>query len=114
MKRPAAITVLLFTMLFAAVRSRAIPDFANAIRYTPPPSYGTFELKHDPGDDPFSGKGPGLMLLANDQKERVLLRHKERGTVHKHEPDQHGDYQPSVTLEEGKFLDPNLDVVISK
>jgi hypothetical protein len=64
--------VVSFTLLLTgAFRAFALPNFARAIRYTPPPNYAAYELSHDPGDNPFSLDGPGFMLLANDQNGQI-------------------------------------------
>lgn len=66
--------VLLHFALLLVFNAKAIPDFAKSIQYKPPPNYGTFELNHDPGDNPFSGDGPGFFFLSNDQNSQITFQ----------------------------------------
>ena len=50
--------LLSLCILLCSLKAFALPDFAKAVHYTAPPTYGCFELNHDPGDNPFSGDGP--------------------------------------------------------
>lgn len=50
-------------------------EFEKAIDYKPPrPLYGHFQLKIDPGDDPFSGDGMGFQCLSYDQCSSVIFQ----------------------------------------
>lgn len=50
------------------------PDFCAALNYPVPPGYGLCDLNSDPGDNPFSGDGPGLIYSAGDQHSEIRFQ----------------------------------------
>ncbi|MDB6028800.1 MAG: hypothetical protein JWM68_5023 [Verrucomicrobiales bacterium] len=61
--RKTFILALLWIVLISVGRSEQF--FKGGITFSPPLAYTAFGLNHDPGDDPFSGDGPGIQLLEN-------------------------------------------------
>ena len=45
--------------------------FRGGIHFSPPDNYVPFGLTHDPGDNPFSGDGPGVQFLENGGGGRI-------------------------------------------
>lgn len=65
--------IVFFVLFFLAFSVKSQPDFAAALNYVAPAGYGVYELNHDPGDNPFSGEGPGFMYLAGDSEIRFQI-----------------------------------------
>ena len=63
----AGLAILAFSLTMAGAQS----DWAKAIQFDPPPDFDAFKLNGGPEANPFSGNGPGFMLLSTDQSGQI-------------------------------------------